>query len=441
MGRHERGAPFLLAGRSGGGNPGIDQAWSVVAYGFLVSLLSSGVRFSIGPFLQPMMHDFGFTPSSLSGIVAASMLIYGFAMPFAGWLADTWSVRGVLTGGIVVLAASLAALATTRSPEVFSFAFAVASSLGFAATSQVTLSPAVSRWFVRRRAFAMTCVAAGAMGGIAIITPVASMLIAWIGWRGAYMVLAGIALILLLPMTWWVMGRRPPEPDAVGNSASDSGRAPTGQGPVPFPASIGPRRAMVTAPYWFLAIGFFGCGFSMNLLGTHGVPMLEHRGFDTMTASFGVGLIGLVSLFGSVTLGALADRLGRPLFLALIYLVRGLGFLGLITVGYTWQLYSVATIGGLAWAGSAALTSAITADLYGVRSVGTLYGILFIGHQIGAALGSFLGGWTLENLNSYQLPFTLAAALLFLGALLSYRLRGARVAPQAPAVAGAPARG
>src|SRR5690606_37960869 len=113
----ERGAPFLLAGRSGGGNPGIDQAWSVVAYGFLVSLLSSGVRFSIGPFLQPMMHDFGFTPSSLSGIVAASMLIYGFAMPFAGWLADTWSVRGVLTGGIVVLAASLAALATTRSPE------------------------------------------------------------------------------------------------------------------------------------------------------------------------------------------------------------------------------------------------------------------------------------------------------------------------------------
>lgn len=442
MARHERGAQVLSPGSPGAGTVAIDQAWSVVAYGFLVSLLSSGVRFSIGPFLTPIMNDFNFTPSSLSGIVAASMLIYGFAMPFTGWLADTWSVRGVLMAGVLVMGVSLMTIATTQSAEVFSFAFAVAASLGFAATSHVTLSPAVSRWFVRRRAFAMTCVAAGAMGGIAIITPVASMLIAWIGWRGAYMALAGMALIVLLPMTWWIMRQRPPELE--GSTAADggagSGRTSADTGPVPFTGVIGPRRAMATAPYWFLAIGFFGCGFSMNLLGTHGVPMLEHRGFDTMTASFGVGLIGLVSLFGSVTLGALADRLGRPLFLALIYLVRGLGFLGLIAVGYTWQLYAVATIGGLAWAGSAALTSAITADLYGVRTVGTLYGILFIGHQIGAALGSFMGGWTYENLNSYQLPFTVAAALLILGAFLSYRLREARVVSRAAAVAGAAAQ-
>src|SRR5690606_32203426 len=149
MGRHEGGARVVLPGSPGAGTAALDQAWSVVAYGFLVSLMSSGVRFSIGPFLTPIMNDFHFTPSSLSGIVAASMLIYGFAMPFTGWLADTWSVRGVLTGGVLVMGASLLTIATPRSAEVFSFAFAVAASLGFAATSHVTLSPAVSRWFVR----------------------------------------------------------------------------------------------------------------------------------------------------------------------------------------------------------------------------------------------------------------------------------------------------
>lgn len=443
MGRHEGNALSSSLAPSEGrpDRPStLDQAWTIVAYGFLLTLVSTGIRFSIGPFLGPIMRDFGFTPSSLSGIVAASMLIYGLALSFAGWLVDTWSVRGVVTGGTLVLGASLAAIAATRSPGLFSFLFAVATSLGFAATSHVALSPVVSRWFVRRRAFALTCVTSGAMGGIAIITPLSSLLIGWIGWRGAYAVLAGVTLLVLLPMTWWVLRRCSPEPE--GETAHNPGRASAGQAPVPLPAAVRPRQAMMTAPFWFLAIGFFGCGFSMNLLGAHGVPMLEHRGFDTVTASYGVGLIGLVSLFGSIAMGALADRLGRPLFLAVIYLVRGFGFLGLITVGYKWQLYSVATLGGLAWAGSAALTSAITADLYGVRSVGTLFGILFIGHQIGAAAGSFLGGWTYEHLNSYQEPFTLAAALLFLGAFLSFRLRRASRAPSpAPGVAGAAVEG
>lgn len=150
--------------------------------------------------------------------------------------------------------------------------------------------------------------------------------------------------------------------------------------------------------------------------------MLEHHGFSTMTAAFGIGLIGLVSVFGTLVIGAASDRLGRGRFLALIYAVRALGFLGLIFVGLEWELYAVAAIGGLVWSGSSALTSAVTADLFGIESLGTLFGLIFVSHQIGAAAGSFLGGWSFDTFGSYLLPFTLTAALLFGSALLSLRL-------------------
>ena len=112
----------------------------------------------------------------------------------------------------------------------------------------------------------------------------------------------------------------------------------------------------------------------MNLLGTHGVPMLMDHGFDSMTSSLGVGLIGLVAIFSTVLLGRLSDVLPRKHILAAIYLIRGLGFFALLMVGTHVELYAVAAIGGVVWAGSVALASAILADVYGIRIVGILYG-------------------------------------------------------------------
>lgn len=102
--------------------------------------------------------------------------------------------------------------------------------------------------------------------------------------------------------------------------------------------------------------------------------------------------------------------------------MRGLGFLALVALGQEWQLYTVAAVGGLVWAGSSALTSAITADSFGVGAVGTLFGLLYLVHQFGAAAGTFLGGWLFAAFGSYAGAFGLAALLLFLGAALSLRL-------------------
>lgn len=396
----------------------LDQAWHIVAFGFIISMLSAGVRFSVGPFMSPILADFGFSRTFMSGVVAMGMLLYGFGMPVAGRLADRWGTQVVLAGGGVLLSASLALTAWTRSPAMFAFAFGLVASLGFAAASQVVMSPAVSRAFDRHRGLAMTALAAGSMGGIAVMTPLSAALVQALGWRNTYFMFAGLFLVLIVPGALLFM--KAPAPAAGGYVGTV---APRPQAP-----GRSWRAALYTRSFWFLFFSFFGCGFSMNLLSAHGVPMLEHHGYTKMTAAYGIGLIGLVSIFGSIAMGAASDRLGRRSFLALIYVVRGLGFLGLMYVGYEWELYAVGAVGGLVWAGSSALTSAITADLYGVESVGTLFGVIYVGHQIGASVGAYLGGWGFQTFGTYSLAFGAAAALLFVSAWLASRLP-ARIAP------------
>jgi len=258
---------------------------------------------------------------------------------------------------------------------------------------------------------AMMFLSAGAMGGIAVMTPVSTLLIGAVGWRNTYLAFAVVAMVLLLPLV--LRGIR-----------EQAAAAPRAGAPAAW------QPALATTPFWLLAFGLFACGFSMHMMGTHGVPMLEHHGFPTMTASLGIGLIGLVSIGGTLALGVLSDRIGRPLFLGSIFLVRGLGFLALVAVGQEWELYLTAAIGGLVWAGSPALTSALTADIYGARVVGTLFGLLFLGHQIGAAAGAYLGGWAFDTLGDYTAAFVTAAALLFAGALAAWRVGAHR--PGAP---------
>ncbi|MBO8140596.1 MAG: MFS transporter [Firmicutes bacterium] len=379
------------------------EHWPVLAVAFLVSLVAMGLRFATGPFMSPMAADFGFTQGQLSTIVAGSMLGFGLALPLAGRLADAWGSRAVAAAGLACLALSLATVARTASAAVFSAAFVIGASLGFAATSQVALSPLITRWFVRQRGLAMTFLSAGGMAGIALFTPVSAILIDAVGWRNAYLLFAVFIGVLLLPALLLLVRERPVPMQSASTRAAW-------------------KPALATGPFWLCAAGMFACGFSMNLMSTHGVPMLEHHGFPTMTASLGIGLLGLVSVGGTLSLGALSDRLGRPAFLALIYFVRALGFVALVFAGREWELYLTAAIGGLVWAGSPALTSAITADLYGPRVVGTLFGLMYMGHQVGAAAGAFLGGWAFDASGDYTGAFVTAAVLLVAGAAASRRI-------------------
>lgn len=391
--------------------------WNIVAAAAILTLLTVGLRLGTGPFFLPMAEDLGFTRSLLAGIVSAGMLCYGLAMPVAGYLVGRIGTRAVILAGTVVFLASVAATVLARTPAAFMAAFGVLMSVGLGLTSQVALTPIIARWFSRQRGMALFFLSTGSMAGMAIMTPVFTLSIGAFGWRATLLLFAALFTLVTVPAALFIFREdAPPGADRLPGQATSHQSA----GPMRQPLSF--AEAMRTSPFWKIVLGLFACGFSMNLLGTHGVPMLMDHGFDAMTSSFGIGVIGLVAILGTLVLGKLSDRYPRRYILAAIYFVRGLGFFALLVVGTHWELYGAAAIGGLVWAGSIAVSSAILADVYGVRLVGVLYGTAYLGHQVGAMVSTWLGGWAYERFHTHWIAFGAAGTLLVLAAALSLSL-------------------
>ncbi len=401
--------------------------WNIVAAATVLTALTVGMRLGLGPLFLPMAQDLGFSRSLLASIVAAGMLCYGVAMPLAGWLVARRGTRFVLLSGTAMLVASTLWAVNARTPLQMLLSFGILMSVGAAFTSPVALTPVISRWFQRRRGMALFFLSTGSMAGIAIMTPTLGMALQHASWQTTLLAFAALFAAITVPTALWVVrDAAPPDGDAPlpGAAPAANPAAPAGQ-------QYTVLQAMRTGTFLKLTLGLFACGFSMNLLGTHGMPMLMDHGFDATSSAFGIGLIGLVAIPGTVLLGRLADRVPRRKLLAAIYGVRGLGFFGLVLAGSTLELYGTAVIGGLAWAGSIALSSAILADVYGVRLVGVLYGWAYVGHQVGAMVSSWLGGWGYEHLGTHWVAFGLAGALLMLAAAVVLLLPGQ--APRMPA--------
>ena len=393
--------------------------WNIVAAATVLTLLTVGMRLGIGPLFLPMAQDLGFSRSLLSGIVAAGMLCYGVAMPLAGYLVARKGTRFVLLTGVALVAVATFWAVTTRSPAGFLASFGVLMSVGLAFTSPVALTPVISRWFNRRRGMALFFLSTGSMAGIAVMTPALGMALQWASWQATLIGFAIAYTALTVPVALWVIRDQVPA-DGDPPDPPSPGATPT-SGP-PAHASLGIAQAMRTGTFIKITLGLFACGFSMNLLGTHGMPMLMDHCFSATTSSLGIGLIGLVAIPSTLILGRLADRVPRRKLLATIYLVRGLGFFALLSVQAPWQLYAAAAIGGIVWAGSIALSSAILADVYGVRLVGVLYGWAYLGHQVGATVSSWLGGWGFEQFGTHWVAFGASGLLLLLAAGVSLRL-------------------
>lgn len=389
--------------------------WNIVIAASIVTLVTVGMRMSIGPFFLPMMAHFEISRTLLSLIVAIGMFIYGVGMPLAGYMEKRYGTRVVLlTGTVIVVISSIWTMMTTTSTGLL-FSFGIFMSLGLAFTSPVALTPVISRWFVKKRGQALFYISTGSMAGIAVMNPVNTFLIELVGWQMTLFIFASLFATLILPTALFIIKEDVPNgSDGVSNQDIKSTNDP-------YP-NLTVREAIKTRPFWQVSIGLFACGYSMNLLGSHGIPMLVDHGFTEVTASLAIGLIGLVAIPSTIVLGKLSDRLQRKNLLALIYFVRGLGFIFLVAVTTATQLYMIAFIAGFVWAGSIALSSAILSDLYGVRLVGILYGWAYFSHQVAATISSLLGGWGYEQFHTHWISFGSAAIALLLAAFVSYTL-------------------
>jgi MFS family permease len=361
--------------------------WVVLVLSVIV-LLSQGMRFAIGPFLKPVSAELGLDRGTFSLVISLGLFLFGAFMPLVGRLVDRFGPRLVCSGGVVVMATSLVLTGLVTSVWQFLLYYAVIGSLGVAATGHVTGSVAVARWFVRRRGLAMSALGAAGMAGIALMVPVAMWCILRFGWRASFVILGLGSLVVMLPLTLLVLRDAPER----------LGLRPDGDAAPPPAAAVAVIERTATADairlpsFWLLSAGLFNCGLSMSLLSAHGVPMLTDHGFHPMTASSAIGFLGMTAIGGGLLLGFISDRWGYKPVLASVYLLRLFAFGALFFVRDPAALMVGAAIGGVGLSGSLAMTSALTSEIFGRYSVGSIFGLIFLAHQTGAGVRYWRGG-------------------------------------------------
>ncbi|RPH77526.1 MAG: MFS transporter [Candidatus Rokuibacteriota bacterium] len=404
-------------------NRSIFYGWWVVAAFSVTTFISTGIRHAVGPFLKPIVEDLGLDRASFSAVIALSLLLYGVFMPLAGMALDRFSVRVVTTVGTVVLVASLVLTALVSNFWEFAIVYGVLVPLGLAGTGPVIASGVVARWFSRRRGTALSVLGSASMTGMSLLVPAVTWLILTTGWRTTYMVIAGGVLVLVLPLCLWIVRD---SPESVGLTPDG---APLKPGTAAAPVErVSAGEALQTLAFWQLAGSFFTCGFSMSLLSAHGIPMLTDHGYSPMFASWALGVLGGSSIGFTVMLGALGDRFGRRPVLSAIYAGRILIFAGFFLIrDNPAAILAVAVLGGITMAGTGSMTSALTADIYGRFSVSSVFGLIFLVHQTGSALGSWLAGALFESTGGYGAAYALACLFLAAAAIVALKIdKGAR---------------
>ncbi|MEQ8695400.1 MAG: YbfB/YjiJ family MFS transporter, partial [Bauldia litoralis] len=187
--------------------------------------------------------------------------------------------------------------------------------------------------------------------------------------------------------------------------------------------------------YWLLIAGFFVCGFQITFVATHVVAYVSDTGLSIAVASGTLTLIGFGNIFGAYVWSALGDRFRRKYLLSVMYLARGLLIVALLVLPVApWVALGFGLIMGILWLGTVPLTTSLVGQIFGTRYMTTLFGFVFFAHQIGAALGVWLGGYLYDRTGSYDLVWSIAAGLGFLAALLHWPIADRPVARLANAV-------
>jgi MFS family permease len=398
--------------------PAVFYGWWVVAGFSFMTLTSTGIRHAVGPFLKPITADLGLDRATFSIVIAVSLFLYGVFGPLTGIILDRFGARVTATAGTLMVVASLLLTGLVRGFWDFLLVYGVLLSLGLALVGPVLASGVTARWFHKRRGTALSMLASASMTGMSLLVPMVTWLILTCGWRSAYMIVGIGVLAILLPISLWVI-RESPEAMGLGVDGSMPEPGATGAAAKRVTAT----EAMQTLAFWQLGGSFFTCGFSMSLLSSHGVPMLTDHGYTPMFASWALGVLGASAIGGTMLLGLVSDRIGRRPVLASIYAGRILIFAGFFLIrDNPAAILVVSVLGGITMSGTGSMTSALTADIWGRYSVSRVLGVIFLVHQTGSAIGSWLAGALFEATGGYGAAFVLACLFLFGAAVVALKV-------------------
>lgn len=391
-----------------GADPGnLRSSWRtpllVIAAGCLIALLGFGTRSAFGLLLEPMTVAHGWGRETFAFALAVQNLVWGFGVPFASMLADRYGPSRVLAVGALVYGIGTAGMATATTGTSLLLFGGVLTGLGIALTSFSIALAAMARVVEPGRQSLVLGIgtSAGSFGQV-LFSPLSQLVIVEYGWDSALLFLAA-SVLFIAPLAFLLPG-----------NADTPGHATVEQGLGEAILEAARHRG-----YMLLTVGFFVCGFHVAFITVHFPAYVRDLGLAAEVGAWAIAIIGLFNIIGSFLSGLAGQRWPKKNGLVVIYSLRAIAISTLLIADKSaTTIYAFAAVMGILWLSTVPLTSGIVAQVFGLRFMATLFGFVFLSHQLGSFLGVWLGGYLYDRTGSYDVVWWTGVALSVAAALI-----------------------
>lgn len=373
----------------------------------LLVLLSFGYRAGFGLYVKPLSEANGWGRDVIGFSLAIQNLAWGVVAVFAGALADRFGNIKIIVAGTLFYALGMGLMPHVTEPWMLNGTAGMLVGAGVAGTSFGIILPALARAVSedRRQWVLGVGTAAGSMGQF-LVVPIAQGLIDSVGWVNTLHILAASTFVMIL----LAMPLAPYAGQPVANKKIPEQNM-----------SEALKEAFAHRSYVLLVIGFFVCGFHVAFITAHLPAYLSDLGFDAKIGAWSVATIGLFNVFGAYLSGILSGKYERRWVLLWIYLLRGFAIaIFVLTPVSLVSIFIFCGVMGFLWLATVPPTSGLVALMFGTRYMSLLYGVVFLGHQLGSFSGVWLGGWTYEQTGNYDLVWWMGVGLSLLAAVLHW---------------------
>ena len=392
------------------------QNYSVVIAAFLIMMVSNGIYYSFGIFFKPILNEFGWTRATISSASSFSWLVLGFVGIFMGALTDRYGPRLVLS--ICGLLGGIGYLLMSQISQVWQLYLFYGIVIGAGSSTFTPLVTTIARLYEQKRTMMTGIVTVGVGLGSFIVPPLANQIMVVLGWRVSFIILGIITLVILISAAQFL------KRDKRYSSEIQLVRANTNTKDVPVAISgYSFKEALVTRQFWIIFFMFFCMSYCVLTATVHIVPHATDINIMPTVAAGILASIGGSSIIGRIVLGGVGDRIGNRNAFMIGFILMAVPMVCLIFTREVWMLYVLAIIFGIGYGDCVASESSLVAAVFGLKSMGLIFGFLATAFSVGAAVGPVVAGYIFDITQSYQIAFVLTAVIGFAGLLLTIILK------------------
>jgi MFS family permease len=323
-------------------------------------------------------------------------------------------------------------VAVSTNPILLAATYGFLVSLSSSALSFTTTGALLSRWFHRRRGTAMGILTVGGSVSGVVMIPFLAYFLLNASWQTVWLTLGILILVLGVPLLMFIVRSSPEEMGMLPDGDPEPVDPGNGEAGKPVQMVVGPlatgrwQESFKSAPMWQLSLAYWVCGITTASISVHFVRWAVSEDISPGTAALAFGLLSGINALGVLLVGLISDRMQRKTLLGIVYLIRGVAFLTLVFLPGSIALWSFAIIGGMSWLATVPLTTSLAADVYGVRKIGTLAGLINMAHQLGGGAAVLVFAVVFDWTGTYTPAFAGGAVFLLLAGIISLSIREKR---------------